>query len=328
MTFSDLRERLNDLDVVKNAPSKSYVYHLSHNDLDGYSAQLVAKRFLGQTKRFNSGYGLEVSAKLSLIGSLIEKTPNRDENLILISDLNITREDCKLINEIVSSLKKSGHKIELKLLDHHKSGAALAEEFEWYFLDESKCATKIVYDWCSERVGDCEAARDKALVEYVACVNAYDLWLQDERDRFEFGKALNRLVMDAREISSALFSFEENDYRLSLLEAAFEYLEGYRNIDLDDQIIAIKKRYLRGGGERDTIDNLSARFVTKLLIQNRDRMKVNYEGHKGILTFQIGNISVLGNAFLSQCPDYDFILDIGRNGNISLRADGKIDVSV
>ncbi|MDR2151891.1 MAG: hypothetical protein LBO72_03635 [Helicobacteraceae bacterium] len=328
MTFSDWREQLNELETVKNAPSKRIVYHLSHNDLDGYSCHLVAKRFLGETKRFNSGYGAEVAAKLTLIGSLIEKAPQRNENIVLISDLNIAKEDCKLAEKIRDRLTRDGYKIELRLLDHHKSGEALAQEFDWYFLDSTRCATKIVYDWCVDRGENPQAANDDELAEYVACVNAYDLWLQEDSDRFEFGKALNRLVADSREISSLLFGFEDNDYRLSVLNEAFAYLKGYKNIDLDDNILAIKKRYLKENGELDTIDNLAARFVTKLLVKNRDRMSVNYEGHKGILTYQIGNISVLGNAFLRECPDYHFFLDVNRFGSISLRSNDKVDVSV
>ncbi|MDR2639556.1 MAG: hypothetical protein LBC09_06960 [Helicobacteraceae bacterium] len=328
MTFSDLRERLNDLEVVKNAPSKRTVYHLSHNDLDGYSAHLVAKRFLGETVRFNSGYGLEVGAKLTQIGALAEKTPLRDEKLILISDLNITKEDCKLAEKIRDRLKEAGHNATLQLLDHHKSGEALAREFDWYFLDISRCATKIVYDWCVERGENPRAAGDKALADFVNCVNAYDLWLQEDRERFEFGKTLNRLVMDAREISPLMFGAEESDYRLRVLSDAFIYLDGYQNIALDDNVLAIKKRYLQDGGAIDTIDNLSARFVVNLLIKNGDRFSVKYDGHKGILTYAIGNISTLGNAFLSACPDYDFFLDITRFGSISLRANGKLDASV
>jgi hypothetical protein len=49
--------------------------------------------------------------------------------------------------------------------------------------------------------------------------------------------------------------------------------------------------------------------------------------YKGILTNAIGNTSVLGNAFLKANPDFDFFLDIGNSGNISLRADGAVDVS-
>ncbi|MDR1451275.1 MAG: hypothetical protein LBI57_02930 [Helicobacteraceae bacterium] len=327
MTFSDLRERLNELEIVKNAPPKRAVYHLSHNDLDGYSAHLVAKRFFGETKRFNSGYGLEVGAKLSLIRSLIEREPTRDEKIILISDLNITREDCKQVEKIRDRLKEAGHKIEIQLLDHHKSGEALAKEFDWYFLDVTRCATKIVYDWCVDRGENKQAAADEALADYVACVNAYDLWLQEDRARFEFGKTLNRLTLDSREINPIMFGDEDSAYRISVLGDALFYLDGYRNIELDDNILAIKKRYLRDGGETDSIDNLSARFVTKLLVKNRDRMSVNYDGHKGLLTYAIGNVSVLGNAFLSERPEYHFFLDVGRFGSISLRANDKFDVS-
>jgi len=61
---------------------------------------------------------------------------------------------------------------------------------------------------------------------------------------------------------------------------------------------------------------------------NRDSMTIMYKDKKGILTFQAGNTSIIGNEFLLQNPDYDFFLDINGRKNISTRANNNCDVSV
>lgn len=56
-------------------------------------------------------------------------------------------------------------------------------------------------------------------------------------------------------------------------------------------------------------------------------MTVYYKEHKGVLTYTLGSISIPANAFLKANSEYDFFIDISRRGAISLRANGKVDVS-
>ena len=56
-------------------------------------------------------------------------------------------------------------------------------------------------------------------------------------------------------------------------------------------------------------------------------MTVEFEGKKGILTYSIGNTSIIGNGFLRANPEYDFFLDINGRKNISARADNRYDVA-
>jgi oligoribonuclease NrnB/cAMP/cGMP phosphodiesterase (DHH superfamily) len=42
----------------------------------------------------------------------------------------------------------------------------------------------------------------------------------------------------------------------------------------------------------------------------------------------LGSISIPANAFLKSNEEYDFFIDISRRGAISLRANGKLDVSL
>ncbi len=43
------------------------IYHLSHTDLDGYSAQLVTSFYLKNIKFYNSNYGKEIDDKFAHI---------------------------------------------------------------------------------------------------------------------------------------------------------------------------------------------------------------------------------------------------------------------
>lgn len=54
---------------------------------------------------------------------------------------------------------------------------------------------------------------------------------------------------------------------------------------------------------------------------------MNFNAKKGLLTYAIGGISVLANLFLEKNDDYDFFMDIGLRGSVSLRSNGKCDVS-
>jgi oligoribonuclease NrnB/cAMP/cGMP phosphodiesterase (DHH superfamily) len=56
-------------------------------------------------------------------------------------------------------------------------------------------------------------------------------------------------------------------------------------------------------------------------------MLISYKQYKGILTYNIGNVSVIGNDFLTANPDIDFFMDVTPKKTISLRSNGKVDVS-
>ena len=66
---------------------------------------------------------------------------------LLISDLNLTFEESKNLQHEIDKLNLSGFSIRLKLLDHHGTGQKCANKFDWYYLDTSRSATKIVYDY-------------------------------------------------------------------------------------------------------------------------------------------------------------------------------------
>ncbi len=293
------------------------VYHLSHTDLDGYSCQLITKRCFEDITYFNSNYGTEIRERLEEIIELIEKDSAK-EFMIIVTDLNLSLEDARFIDEWVSSCGKD---VELVLLDHHKTGFECSQKYGWYYLDSSRSATKITYDYFVERGCDIED-----LGEYVDVVNAIDIWIKDS-ELFEFGKVCMRLVSNAREINRVHFKERNSKYIFFLLEEAREYLVlNSPHIVLDNDIHHLKKRFFIDE-EDNTLENLVSNFVVNELTKRAKELEVHYNGYIGVLTYKIGNVSIIGNDFLVRNPEFDFFMDINGRGNISLRANNKMDVS-
>ena len=309
-------------------------YHLSHTDLDGYGCQLVSKQYFDNCKYINANYGLEVKLSIETILKDIKADNTHTSFFILISDLNLTLNESKNLNKEIDELNESGKDITLQLLDHHATGQVSSEKYDWYYLDIDRCATKIVYDYFLKEAKQSNympLSKDMKLwlEDLVNAINAVDIWKTEEEYNFEFGKVCMQMVSKAREINDILFGDENREYRHSLLiDAAKFYSDKNGHIKLDASIHFMKKDYLNLKDEDDTIDNISANYLVKLLETKKEELTVTYKGHKGLLTYTLGSISIPANAFLVENDEYDFFIDVSRNGGASLRADGKVDVSL
>ena len=298
------------------------IHHLSHIDLDGYSCQLVLKYTPYKIVNYNANYGAEVKQKLDLI---IESINNSKDNaLILITDLNLTADESRWLHSEVIKLNDNNKEVKITLLDHHGSGEESAKKYEWYYLDTSRCATKITYDYVKENFNFNEPAW---MEKYVNVVNAVDLWKQEEHDNFEYGKVCMRLVNETRELNRVMFPDEDINYKLSLLEEATKLLDKENApILLDEQIHFIKKEFFKID-KNDTLDNLATKYVVDLLGTKRDTNTIYYKGYRGFLSYGVGNTSIIGNGFLLAYPEYDFIVDVSYRGTMSLRANNQVSVS-
>ncbi len=301
---------------------KQHVYHLSHIDLDGYGCQYLTTKCFDKIECYNANYGPEVTARLEEIVKQIEQDifiqGDKTERLILITDLNLTTKEG---NWIEKEAMRIGAK--LQLLDHHATGANAAERFVWYTLDTTRCATLITYDWLRQHYGFDPEGRYSTIVN---AINAIDIWLSDD-PLFEYGKVMLGMISGAREINRILFPDEDRAFKLSMIEAAKERIEMHEApIRLDDDLHQIKKTFFKQQ-INDTKDNLVAYYVTDLLTKDKQRLTIHYGDYKGILGYNVGNTSIIGNTFLVNNPDYDFYMDVNFRGNFSLRSNNKIDVS-
>ncbi len=299
-----------------------HIYHLSHIDLDGYGCQYLTTQCYEKIECYNANYGPEVSARLGEIVKKIEQDKfiqgDDVERLILITDLNLTTKEG---NWIEKEAIRIGAK--LQLLDHHATGSKAAERFAWYKLDTSRCATLITYDWLQTHYN---FDKDNRLAKIVKAINAIDIWVSDD-ELFEYGKVMLGMISGAREVNRILFPAEDRAFKLSLIEEAKNLIdEKEAPIALDDALHQIKKRFFLQE-ENNTKDNLVAFYVTDLLSADKQRLTINYKGYKGILGYNVGNTSIIGNTCMVQNPDYDFYMDVNFRGNFSLRSNNKLDVS-
>lgn len=304
-------------------------HHLSHIDLDGYGCQLVSTEFFKDSASlyfYNANYGKEVMARISQIIANIKKSKDKDA-LILISDLNLTLNECEELSKEVLDLNLAGFSVKYELLDHHKSGQECADKYPWYILDTKRCATKIVYETLASRYALSDEI--KAWLEpMVAMINSIDLWLENGYN-FEFGKVAMRLVIEAKELNRFMFDDADRDYKLALLRESAKFLAQEKgHILLDNAVLELKKNYLNGSLMSDTLDNLASFYQVDLLEKRAEFCTIYYGKYRGFLSYSIGSISVLANLFLKQNPDFDFFMDVNFRGNVSLRANNKCDVSL
>ncbi|MBV5278892.1 MAG: 3'-to-5' oligoribonuclease B, partial [Campylobacteraceae bacterium] len=255
------------------------IHHLSHTDLDGYGCQMVSRHFFDSIDFYNSNYGKEINECFNQILYTIQSSP-LEKHTILITDLNLTTDQAK---EFESKVNVCGKEILLLVLDHHKTGQECEEAHEWYFLDSSRCATKITYDFFSTLYG-----KDEKLEKFVNVVNAVDIWL-DDKPEFELGKVCMGLVSSAKEVNRVMFTKENTQYIFSLLQEVQEFFTCKdAHIALDDNLHRLKKKFFKGQDKDDTLNNLISTYNVILLTKNKDKMQITYKDYKGILTYNIG----------------------------------------
>ncbi|HEB9306573.1 TPA: DHH family phosphoesterase [Campylobacter coli] len=293
------------------------IYHLSHTDLDGYACQYIVNFYFKNVNFYNSNYGKEINENFNAILADIEKDNSFGQAIILITDLNLNLNQCEEFDKICKEKN-----IKIFLLDHHQSGEECAQKYTWYLLDNKRCATKITYDFFSKI---CKP--DLELLNFAQVVNAVDIWLSEDAN-FELGKVFLGLIANAKEINRVMFKEAQVFYMFFLLERARKFInQSNSHILLDNAIHFIKKDFFAKDHD-DTLSNLISYFVVEKLSELKEEFSIEYEGHKGILTANIGNTSVIGNEFLVKNPDYDFFIDVSSRKTLSFRANGKVDVSL
>ncbi|MEA2017177.1 MAG: phosphoesterase [Campylobacterota bacterium] len=303
-------------------------FHISHTDLDGYGCQLITKKVFPDAVFYNANYGLEVKLFLKDALEKIELIDKNIEIFLLITDLNLTTDEAKKLHRDITRLNDNGHNIKLQLLDHHGTGQKSADKFDWYYLDTSRSATKITYDYFMQNYSDFKDKCEDNFEQLIDAINAVDIWL-DEDQLFEFGKVCLTMISKSYEINNLLFSTKSRNFKFHLLSSALKYVSlPNGHIKLDENIYYIKKEYLNISSNDDTIENLSSNYLVNSLENIKDSLTVYYKEHKGLLTYGLGGISIPANAFLKANLDYHFFIDISKRGRSGIRANNQLDVSV
>ena len=275
---------------------------------------------------YNANYGAEVGERLKEILEAIRK--EKADASILITDLNLTMDESKWISKEIEKLRDYEKiNVKLQLLDHHGSGQDSANKFDWYFLDISRSATQITFDYVLENF-ELSHETKAWIAPYVEIVDAVDLWHQEKQRAFEYGKVCMRLITETRELNRVMFADDDREYKHALLFEAAQLIPlDNANILLDETIHTLKKNYFKKEDD-DTLDNLATAHIVDLLGEEKADKTIYYKGYKGYLSYALGNTSIIGNAFLTRFDEYDFIVDVGPRGTMSLRANNKVDVSL
>lgn len=314
------------------------VFHLSHIDLDGYGCQYVAREFFDNIRFFNANYGKEITARLNAILNAIQnsqesrlqekfRTKIASKYLILITDLNLSFQEAKYLQEKVDMMRLEGKDIEICLLDHHISGEASAKSFHWYHLDTQRCATKITFETLLAKYKLRNPAFEPTLKLIVEMINSIDIW-QEEGFGFEFGKVAMSMIASSNELNRFMFDTAYHDYKLKLLDNIQHYIHlPNGEVAFDNAIHEAKKLALGGDPKSQTMDNITSLAQVQLLESKKPTCTIQYQDKKGFLSYSMGGISVLANLFLRRNPEYDFYIDVNFKGNVSLRANGNCDVN-
>ena len=303
-------------------------FHISHTDMDGYGCQFISKKIFPDGFFINANYGIEVKLFIKDVLKRISECSKDDDILLMITDLNLTTDEAKDLDKSIHRLNDDGYNIIIQLLDHHGTGQKSADKFEWYFLDTARSATQITYDYFMKNYPHFEQECEENLDKLVQAINAADIW-KDQDELFEYGKVCMTMISKSYEINNALFPHIFRDYKHFLLSKALLFTnDNDGHIKLDESIYHFKKEFLNQTTQNNTIDNLSSSYLVKLLVDKKDDLTVTYQGHKGILTYNLGSISIPANAFLKANDEYDFFIDINRRGRTGFRADDKLDVSI
>ncbi|MGB3751749.1 MAG: phosphoesterase [Arcobacteraceae bacterium] len=303
-------------------------FHISHTDLDGFGCQLTTQKIFPDAIYYNANYGMEVKIVLKDVLEKIALLDKIEEILLLITDLNLTTDESKGLDRAIKNLNDDGFTIKLQLLDHHGTGQKSADKFDWYFLDTSRSATQITYDYFLQNYPEFKEACPVDYEKLIQAINAVDIWLEDD-ELFEFGKVCMSMISKSYEINNSLFNTQSRDYKFFLLTQTLQFV-GIENghIKLDENVYHLKKEFLNLNKVNNTLDNLSSNYLVQSLASKKDDLTVYYKDKKGLLTYNLGGISIPANAFLRANPDFDFFIDVNRRGRSGLRANNNLDVSI
>jgi oligoribonuclease NrnB/cAMP/cGMP phosphodiesterase (DHH superfamily) len=308
------------------------IYSLSHIDLDGYGCQYILKNIFKENIYFeNSNYGIEIQNKLKNILEKIDRKVNKKEkDKIIITDLNLTEEIAKFIDEEV----KKRDFLELILIDHHKTGELIAEKYDWYLLNEEYCATYLTYLYFKEEIPETLKNELKAFSELV---NITDLWKEKE-EKFKIANFLSQQIFNGFRFPRFLNKIN-HEYKLYMIKEIFSEIQKNKNIrEIESKLFFINESFLKNKikdefllNEKESLD-LKFYYLIYNEIKNFKFEKIKIGESEGKLIYSLGSgiFQYFADFYNTEIADVDFLLHIDERGKISMRSKGdneKKDVS-
>jgi len=286
------------------------IYSISHNDLDGYSSQLIVNKYAliinDKIKMFNISSRSDLLTCINDISNKITK-----EDRLIITDISIDNE----LAILISNLNLSN----LLVIDHHETGQSVSEKYEWYHYDNTKSATLLSFEYL---------LKDKIVAcEFIKYVNAYDLWLESDFDFLE-GVSLNSMFKE----KAQHYIKQIPDLRREFI---FYFIENYsaelfinRSIfDSESLSYQIEYNFLKNG-EDLPLDILISKKHYKYIMENKLYIDKQIGEYNIRIFYNMNNIfqNIL-NMTLEDNKDISFVCHLSNQGSVSFRStDDRVSV--
>lgn len=335
------------------------LFHLSHNDLDGYGAQYMTRAAGFRARYYNADYR-DVPAVLERIFADMAKV--REPSLLLITDLNLTAEQADMVarriqgmggsestapspaparNGLLSpdmaamlkqTLAGERPKPEVMLLDHHATGEDAAAKHAWYHLDTSRCASRLAFEAVAPYLDDAARALYAARADFI---DVGDRWLKEDA-RFHRSIFLIGLMMEDDQLAPPLDEVKR-EYRFHLMESFFRSMEEGASLEaLERAVYDFRKDFLKGrvddGVYADSETPLKDKFhkLSALMLPEGSVPMLRIDGYRAGIFFNWPHDVFRGVVMelMENQGKMDMAIRVGGNGRMSLRSNNGVDVGI
>jgi oligoribonuclease NrnB/cAMP/cGMP phosphodiesterase (DHH superfamily) len=177
----------------------------SHNDLDGISAQIVLRYFVGDISRMNISYN-KINEYIEIINEYcIHHKPKE----VWITDLSFTLEQLEKLFEVI----KKHSNVSFYFIDHHpfkEDHSHIKANNLMLLINQKASATKLTYLYLKNN-SDLRNINLEELEKYVEYVNTYDLWIKDDQ-KFKGSLVYNELFWEFKK--DYYFSRFQDEFKL------------------------------------------------------------------------------------------------------------------
>lgn len=297
-------------------------FHISHNDLDGFSCQAITKKAITDIIFYNCNYGKELELAVEKVLKQIKANDN-----LLITDLNLSEQ---LADKLAAEKENIGFNLEL--IDHHISGKVSAEKhYSWYHLNSNFSATMLTYNRFKNLIKEKDISLEKELEFLANAVNAYDMW-QEDNEFINSGKALNSIITEKHKFPEILNDLSRDyitDMLLDLsssLNAEFNqpmhYSEGNKYYS---------ERYwfeskLEVTNPKEALETVRVRYMAKYVQEKGLRKIIEINGLKGEVHYGLSAIFQEFASIRNNSGEIDFCVNINSKGFMSFRSKGDKNV--
>ncbi len=218
------------------------IFHLSHTDLDGYGCQFMLAQAFYNVAYYNCDYKEVNHVLVQIVKQIkIESLTGGVVKFLLISDLNLTISQADWLE---SALSKLTNPPEILLIDHHATGAAVADKYSWYKLDINYCATKLVWQWVKPFLSESTPERIAHLEQVASLINVTDMWLKKE-PLFHHANFIADIMFERPWYPPNMTELGR-EYRFHLIDKISEdFLNGLTVLDVERHLIDIRLDFLR-----------------------------------------------------------------------------------